>query len=235
MSAYLLYPKYMKSKKQSGMLKKTVIGLAIATTIGATFWVYTNNGVKIPLPSYQVKRVIDGDTFETTEKQIIRLSSTDAPELNRCDGPEAKKALEQLIVGKPLYLKVQYRDDYRLISVVFTDEGSVNEAMVRSGHANYRKTGGDMGQEMLDASEEARAYKRGIHSDRCTQIVNTQNSDCQIKGNNRVEKIYFPPNCGNHSQVQVQLWDGDEWFCTEQEAVNAGYRRSQQCPSSKPE
>ncbi len=74
--------------------------------------------------SYKVERVVDGDTFVTTENQMIRLASINAPELENCAGPEAKKALEKLISSKRIYLKVIYRD-------------SVSAQMVRLGMAYY--------------------------------------------------------------------------------------------------
>lgn len=42
--------------------------------------------------SYKVNQVIDGDTFETTEHQFIRLADTNAPEKGLCGSIEAQKA-----------------------------------------------------------------------------------------------------------------------------------------------
>lgn len=219
-------------KKKSSLSKKTVgVAAAVILATGGFFLFKNEQGKSFQVPAYSVLRVIDGDTFETKEKQLIRLSSLDAPEVDRCWGPEAKKALENLILDKPLYLKVQYRDPhYRLISVVYTSEGSVNETMVKEGNGYYAKTGKDTGDEMLRAAEYAREHKKGIYSPKCTQTTNIDNPTCQIKGNTRDEYIYYKPNCGFYNQVEVQLYRGDRWFCTEQEAQKAGFRKPSQCP-----
>lgn len=210
-------------------MKKTALVLT-SVAAGALLWLAGKNGKLFPVPSYTVVRVIDGDTFETKEKQLIRLSSANAPELDRCWGEEAKKALEKVILNKPVYLKVQYRDPYdRLISLVYTEEGSVNEQMIRGGHAYYARYGQDNVDSFHPASEEAKTHQRGIYNSECTQKVNKVNPRCQIKGNLRSEKIYYPPGCGTYEQVQVELWQNDQWFCSEEEALKAGYRKAKNC------
>ena len=58
---------------------------AILSTAAAGFlWFSGNHGKSIQVPAYSVLRVIDGDTFETKEHQIIRLASVEAPELDTC-------------------------------------------------------------------------------------------------------------------------------------------------------
>lgn len=218
-----------KAKRKIPLKHALVGGVLLVSTIGGGYFVFKNSGVKVP--AYTASRVIDGDTFETKEKQLIRLSSADAPELDKCWGSEAKKALETLVLEKPLYIKVQYRDSYyRLISVVYTPDGSVNEAMIRQGDAYYAKTGKDSGEELVEAATEAREKQRGIHSQACTQMVNTLNQKCSIKGNQRAnEKIYYTPSCWYYDQVKVQLYGDDQWFCTENDAVKAGFRKPEDC------
>jgi len=200
-------------------------GAAAAVLAGSYLILASSSGKPFPVPAYTVLRVIDGDTFETTERQLIRLSSVDAPELDRCWGEKAKKKLESLIVGKPVYLKVEFRDPYhRLISQVYTPDGSVNKAMIQNGNAYYAKTGQgvDGGIEIANA---ARDQKLGIFSAECTQKANPLKPNCQIKGNVRHEKIYYTPECGFYDQVDVELYRDDVWFCAEKEARNAGFRK----------
>lgn len=52
-----------------------------AVAVGAYFLLSTGSGKPFPVPAYSVLRVIDGDTFVTTEKQVIRVGSTEAPEV----------------------------------------------------------------------------------------------------------------------------------------------------------
>ncbi len=222
----------MKKKKISSF-KSFRIGAAVAAASVAAeaYFVLSAGAKKIEVPAYEVARVIDGDTFETKEEQHIRIASTEAPELDQCGGPEAKKALESLIGGKPVYMKVVYRDPYqRLVSLVYTKDAFVNETMLSNGYSYYARGGlGEVGDKLKVATEKARDNKKGIFSDTCTQMVNKNKPSCNIKGNDRNGKIYYKPDCGVYDNVTVQLYLGDQWFCSEKEAVKAGFRRPEQC------
>ena len=222
-------------KKRRFSLKKSVIIGAVGTGIaaGSLLWVTFSNGSRIQTPAYTVTRVIDGDTFITTEKLTFRLTSLDAPELDRCGGTEAKRALERMILGKPVYPKILFKDPYdRLISLVYTKDAFVNKTMLRYGYAYYDANVGSS-KDLLQAGEEAREKKKGIFNSHCTQRVNTKQPTCRIKGNvsrPAKEKIYYTLSCGVYDQVEVQLYLEDQWFCTEKEAEQAGFRKAKTCP-----
>lgn len=222
-------------KKAFHVSRKAGIGavLTVAGIAAASFlWLTTGKGKPVQVPAYSVLRVIDGDTFETVEHQHIRVASTEAPELDRCGGTEAKTALEKFVMDKPVYLKVVYRDLYqRLVSLVYTEDRFVNEAMLLGGYSYYaRSSPGDIGEELKSATEKARQKKNGIFSSTCTQMTNMEKPSCNIKGNTRNGKIYYVPGCGFYDNVDVQLYLGDLWFCSEKEAVAAGFRKPEQCP-----
>ncbi|MCX6816729.1 MAG: hypothetical protein NTZ93_02610 [Candidatus Beckwithbacteria bacterium] len=94
----------------------------------------------------------------------------------------------------------------------------------------------------MPATKKARAAKLGVFSELCTQRFNPENSDCQIKGNiklnsadisqNSGEMTYYFPGCGYYNKVDVQLHNGDSWFCTEAEARKAGFTKAKNCPAS---
>ncbi len=52
---------------------------------------------------------------------------------------------------------------------------------------------------------------------------------CEIKGNisSSGEKIYHVPGGRFYDQTKVDVLNGERWFCSEEEAVNAGWRKSQ--------
>lgn len=54
---------------------------------------------------------------------------------------------------------------------------------------------------------------------------------CTIKGNvswrNNDEKIYHCPNWRDYDRTEINWEDGDRMFCSEQEAIAAGFRRPQ--------
>ena len=222
--------------KKKGIATKVKIGAAIATAAlaaGSFFWITTGKGNKVRFPAYTALRVIDGDTFETNENQRIRLASSDAPELDLCGGRQAKEALEKMIMGKPLYIKVVYNDQYnRLVGYVYTEKIYVNKELVEKGFAYYRTEGHNTNRdEFRQSAEIARKKKLGIHGSDCTQTENPKNKKCNIKGNIGVgNKYYFTTNCKIYSNVIMQTFQGDQWFCTEKEAKKAGFKLAPQCP-----
>lgn len=211
-------------------LKKSLaITAATIAASGFLWFLTTANGLKIPVPAYRALRVIDGDTFVTTENQYIRLNSVQAPEKGRCGYEEAKKELEKLVLNKPLYIKVLFHDQFgRQISQVYSIEGNVNEKIVAKGLAIVES--GTSTDEVSKANNLAREKKLGIYSEKCTQMENKEQPKCNIKGNDRNGKIYYLPSCGVYHNVSVQLYLGDQWFCTEKEAITSGFRKPQQCP-----
>lgn len=147
-------------------------------------------------------------------------------------GERRRAALEKLVLGKPVYLKVVYRDPYqRLVSLVYTADKFVNEAMLSGGYSYYlRSSPGEIGKELKNATEKARQKKVGIFSNACTQMINLKKPSCNIKGNTRNGNIYYLSGCGVYDNVEVQLYLGDRWFCSEKEAVATGFRKPEQCP-----
>lgn len=81
----------------------------------------------------QVNRVIDGDTFETANREEpIRLERVNAPEIGQQGSVEAKHALQQLILGKTVSVEVKAYDSYgRAIAETWIDGMSVNDAMIK--------------------------------------------------------------------------------------------------------
>ena len=200
-----------------------VIGVAAAVAAGTFLW------FKTVVPSYSALRVIDGDTFVTKENQIIRLNALNAPEKDRCGFDEAKNELEKLVMNKPLYIKVVFHDKFgRLIAQVYSTDGFINEIMLSKGLV-YLESGTDA-TAVFPASNLARNKKLGIYSSKCTQTENLKEPKCNIKGNDRNGKIYYLPTCGVYHNVTVQLYLNDRWFCSEKEAITAGFRKPQQCP-----
>ncbi|MEK9143466.1 MAG: thermonuclease family protein [Patescibacteria group bacterium] len=221
-------------KKKSRVPNKLRIGAGIAAAgvaAASLLWMTSGKGKALQVPAYEVTRVIDGDTFVTKEDQHIRVASTEAPELDMCGGTEAKVALEKLILGKPVYMKILYRDPYdRLVSLVYSEKTFINAAMLAGGYSYYaRSSPGEIGEELKDATEKAREGKKGIFSASCTQMKNAEKPSCNIKGNTRNGDIYYVPTCGVYDNVEVQLYLGDQWFCSEKEAIKAGFRRPVQC------
>ncbi len=229
----------MTRKKVSGtkprLSKLKFAGVALtAAAVGASLFLSFGKGKpQIPVPSYSAVRVFDGDTFETKEKQYIRRSGIDTPELGQCGSDEAKKALEKLILGKPLYIKVFYHIGSRKMGLVYTDEGLVSTAMLASGWAELNDRENLDLQELKNATNQAREKKIGVFSGLCTQETNPKDPTCSIKANVTTNGLptYHFPGCQTYATTKLELHHGDRWFCTEKEAVKAGFRRAETCPN----
>ena len=55
--------------------------------------------------------------------------------------------------------------------------------------------------------------------------------NCVIKGNisSSGEKIYHLPGCLSYDKTIINESAGERWFCSEDEAVNAGWRKAKNC------
>ena len=80
-----------------------------------------------------VKRVIDGDTFETgSRKHAVRLANVNAPEKGKPGSAKATEELRNLIQGQQVQIDTVARDPYgRSVAKVKVDGKSVNRAMNR--------------------------------------------------------------------------------------------------------
>jgi len=185
----------------------------------------------------KVTQIIDGDSFKIKNKQTIRLASVDAPALDKCYGPEAKEALSKLILGKRVVILEPYSDKFgRVMALVLSDGQIINELMVRNGYAIDTYDNFSAKAALQDANTYARDHKLGIYSHLCSQ-KDTPNPDCVIKGNHdqrQDKKLYSYPGCTNYGRTVVDLWQDDQWFCSEQEAQEAGYLKSGDCKTGYP-
>lgn len=192
------------------------------------WWTEKTEGIK-------VIGVIDGDTIVTENKVRVRLRYLDAPELKFCGGQEAKEALESLVVGKRVKIKEKIIDQHgRPMALVYRGSILVNEEMLRSGWAKYHSDTTDLTEQIKQTANEAKEKELGIFSQKCSQKVNLDKPECNIKGNidpnDASVKIYHLPGCVQYETTVVELYRGEEWFCSQAEAKKAGYVKSKRCP-----
>ena len=182
---------------------------------------------------YTVTEVPDGDTFVTNTGAKVRILGIDAPEAGLCGSREAKDFLEKLILNKKVKISSTANDSFRrLVSDVYLDGASVNNQMVASGWAAYDSSDSLDVEAMRGSGENARKNKIGIWSEKCSQTV-SPNNKCKVKANiNDASgvKLYYPPDCGiRYDKITVDLFRGDQWFCTEKEAQVAGFAKTKLC------
>lgn len=176
--------------------------------------------------------VIDGDTFVLKGKTRVRLRHIDAPELEYCGGKEAKKALERLVSGKKVRLEEMVPDQRgRGMALVYTGDTLVNRELLAGGFVRYHSDISSKEDELKAARDGAKALQNGIYR-QCQSKENTTNPSCIIKGNidpQSGEKRYYIPGCAQYAFTVVEKDIGEDWFCTEKEAQEAGYTKAKTC------
>ncbi|MFM9848475.1 MAG: thermonuclease family protein [Hyphomicrobiaceae bacterium] len=187
--------------------------------------------------------VIDGDTLSIGETRI-RLEGIDAPEAAQSCGRRwfgtwacgqvAADELAKLTARQTVTCANKGIDKYdRMLGICFVNGADINAEMVRRGFAwafvKYSTT-------YTAVEGEAKARKAGIwqgdaqppwefrHS-RWTSVETSAPAGCAIKGNvTKNGRIYHMPWSPWYDQIKIETDKGKRWFCSEAEAVAAGWR-----------
>lgn len=181
----------------------------------------------------RVADVVDGDTFQLASGKRVRLLGVDAPEYDRCGGPEAKEKLSSLIKDKVVDLKEEHQEAYgRSLALVYQNGRFVNQEIMRDGLGvpDYQKSSQ---RDLLTRTyHQARDGKKGIFS-LCKETGSPPDPNCVIKGNidkSTYEKFYHLPGCKQYGQVVIDKDIGEGYFCSEKEAQAAGFKKASGCP-----
>lgn len=210
-------------------------------------WLVTGIAIGIALSAQAAGaatvRVIDGDTIQVAGT-TFRLHGIDAPEAGqRCDdtgggtwrcGDEATRHLEELIANAVPQCDDRGIDDYdRVIAVCVANGIELNRAMVLDGFAwAFRRFSEDY------AVDEDVAAGRGVEiwqaatqtawdyrAEKWDVAVQRAPDGCPIKGNiSDNGHIYHAPWSPWYAKTKVSEEKGERWFCTEREALDAGWR-----------
>lgn len=196
-----------------------------------------------PLQAAPQVRIIDGDTLSIGQ-ETYRLHGIDAPEVGqKCTsrtgktwqcGRAALQRLEELVAGKHITCDKREQDGYgRTIAVCRADGVDLNAALVGEGLAwAFRKYSSDY----VAVENRAKAARQGIwqaatdpawvyREEKWTAGASTAPNGCPIKGNiSRNGRIYHAPWSPWYSRTKISLNKGERWFCSEAEAVEAGWR-----------
>lgn len=203
---------------------------------------------------FLVNRVIDGDTIELLGGEKVRYIGIDTPETVdprkpvQCFGIEASNRNKQLVEGKNVRLEkdVSETDKYgRLLRYAYVDGIFVNLVLVQEGFAHSYTYPPDVKyqSQFTEAERLAREQNKGLWGS-CPVSTSTPalnpiplpasslNTDCTIKGNisSSGEKIYHVKGCGSYNVTKIDEARGERWFCTEEKAVGAGWRKAKNCP-----
>ncbi|MGQ4664896.1 thermonuclease family protein [Metabacillus halosaccharovorans] len=196
----------------------------------------------------EVTKVVDGDTLHVMisgKKETIRLLLVDTPETVHPTkqvqpfGPEASNYMKEKLNGEEVQVElgIGERDKYgRLLAYVYHDNQMINKLLLEKGLARVAyvfEPNTKYIDEFNEIQKQAQNEQVGIWSlenyatengfQDETQVENddTVNSGCTIKGNinSKGEKIYHTMQSPSYNVTKPE-----ELFCTEKEAVEAGYR-----------
>lgn len=185
----------------------------------------------------------------------VRLIGIDTPELGRdgaadqCHAREATRQMNRLVKGRRVHLQRDRtqadRDAYgRLLRYVYTGRGhgrrDVGRTLVANGHGREYTYKGRVYKHQSahrKAERSARKAGRGLWRECSTPpsappvpappaLVGPDG--CLVKGNiaSDGEKIYHVPGQLNYDETRIDTTRGERWFCTEADAVAAGWRRA---------
>lgn len=187
--------------------------------------------------------VVDGDTLDIAGERV-RLEGVDAPEMSqscqRADGQdwacgrEAHRLLSGLTDGQTVACDRKGADKYgRTLAVCYVAGDDINAVLVKSGLARAFVKYSDAYTAEEAAARSARAgLWQGEHTSPWDYRQNRWQtaevkapSGCAIKGNvsNRGQ-IYHVPWSAWYDKVKVEPARGERWFCSEAEALAAGWR-----------
>ena len=197
--------------------------------------------VALSAPAFAEPRVVDGDTLEIGGI-VYRLNGIDAPEHGqRCGtwdcGSEATAELVEIVKGRDVTCDALGQDGYdRTIATCYADGTDIGASMIDKGMAwaFVRYSDAYIGEEAA-----ARENRRGVFSEdfttpwefrdrRWTEALAKEDEapdGCPIKGNiSRNGRIYHPPWSPWYDKTAINVAKGERWFCSEAEAVAAGWR-----------
>jgi len=114
--------------------------------------------------TFQVSRVIDGDTIETSTNIQIRLLGINTPEKSQPFYIEATNFLSQQIQNKSIKTEIYGTDKYgRTLAHIFIDDKNINEQILKQGLATLYYYEKDKHYGKLKQAEEfARLNQKAI-------------------------------------------------------------------------
>ncbi|WP_051475485.1 thermonuclease family protein [Bacillus sp. J37] len=196
----------------------------------------------------EVTKVVDGDTLHVMisgKKETIRLLLVDTPETVHPSkqvqpfGPEASNYMKETLSGEEIQVELGLgeRDKYgRILAYVYLDDQMINKLLLEKGLARVAyvfEPNTKYIDEFYDIQKQAQneelgiwslenyATEEGFQDEIHVENENTDKSGCTIKGNinSKGEKIYHTVQSPSYNVTKPE-----ELFCTEKEAVEAGFR-----------
>jgi len=204
------------------------------------------------LPLIGTGRSLEGRAYATGPDTLrignvtVRLSDIEAPEgEQRCGGGAnkwrcaqvAESVLSRLVNGRKVSCSLGGNDEAgRRLGQCSAGQKDVAAELVRQG---YVFADGSFLARYAGEERQARAAKAGVwggeverpadfRAKRWEEARRRAPEGCPIKGQvNGASRFYVLPWAADYERARVQTARGERWFCTEQEAVAAGFKAAQ--------
>lgn len=202
-------------RRISGMYKFTIL----LPTVVSLFFCFHADLSAHDDGYYSVVYVLDGDTFEISGGERVRLIGINTPEVGEECSSQATQRLKELILNKTVFLKkdVSETDRYgRLLRYVYVNGLFVNEELVYDGFAYAVEYPPDTqyASDLEDAQQSAASANRGcLWGSSCP-------SGCYVHITNTGSK-YHAADCR-------YLYNSDYTICRD-EAIDQGYSACSVC------
>ncbi|TSC85262.1 MAG: nuclease [Microgenomates group bacterium Gr01-1014_16] len=175
-----------------------------------------------------VTRIIDGDTIEVSGyDKNIRLMGVDMAEEGNCYRNESIKMISDLLLNRSVRIEtdIKERDTFgRILGYVYLVDGTfLNKRLLEMGAGEFFYDSVNLKHQdaLVSAAESAREMDVGFW-ETC--------GPCVVKGNYDIhgKRYYHLPEFRHYSQVVVNLDKADRWFCSEAEAIEAGFTKARE-------
>ena len=223
------------------------LSLTLAGTLPAAAQLVSADGVRVGQTIQGTLRVTDGDTVAVVDARPIRvrLHGIDAAEIGqRCRtaqgddydcGAWVAQQVHDLWAGDWAVCRVVDVDAYgRAVGRCQVDGRDLGASIVRQGLAiAYTRYSRDYVDDEAAARAEGAGVFGGTMDDpawhRVARVEGRTPPDpaCAIKGNVTDNgRIYHLPGGRWYERTGIRLDEGERWFCSEDEARAAGWRRA---------
>jgi endonuclease YncB( thermonuclease family) len=196
----------------------------------------------LAVPVFADVRVIDGDTIEV-DGTTYRIEGIDAPEVGQnCNsqfgewtcGKAAVEAMAALVEGREVICEESGEDGYgRTLGTCSVNGLDIGAEMVRTGmawafvkySASYVRQEAEAKDAGIGVWQVASIPPWEYREQKWAVAEQEAPEGCPIKGNiSDNGMIYHPPWSPWYSRTRINEARGERWFCSEAEAVAAGWR-----------
>jgi len=164
---------------------KTKLIFLILFAISGIFY-YQITDATPGLETFQVDRVIDGDTLELSTGERVRLKGINTPESKMPYYQEAKIFLQSIAQNKSVQLEDHGTDKYgRTLAYIFLNKENINAQILKQGLATlYYYEHDDHYEELREAEELARINKKGLWKEspnaNCIEILEFKTDEPEL-------------------------------------------------------